>query len=928
MKKSLLLFLLSFFAFASFGQTISIGNGTLSGGTTVYSPWAPYYGYSYVQTIYLQSEINAAGSITSIKYYYGGSSLANSNQVKIYMGTVTRASFSSTTNWEPLANLTLVYDGTITGTIPGWVTINLTTPFPYNNTGNLLIAVDENTTGYEDNVSFRGTTGTNRVLRYADDDNNPDPASPPTGSRSSNVGNIQIDGLTLQGCQPVTGLANGTISTTTAAPYWVAPTGGSAVSQYNWELRTSGEAGSGATGLVNSGNASTTSVNLSGLSAGTTYRFYVRTDCGGGSYSAWSSALSITTVCDAIVSFPWNENFDAITTVGATSFPPCWLKNGGDWATTVNATTSYDANARSVPNFLVNGYSGGTNEYLWTPGFQLTAGTSYDFSFWFAGDNTSGWTGDILYNTTQSATGVTALGAGFATSASPTSNYLYNEVKRSFVPQASGVYYFALRINGGTTLSNWYLSFDDFKLDLTPSCLEPATATLSAVTDVSATVNWTAPATGTTIGYDWEVRTSGAGGSGATGLVQSGSVGSGVFAAPVTGLSASTAYQAYVRTRCSAADNSAWKLVNFTTLCSPSNVGYTMPITNVTAPALPGCASVQDVNGDGVTWRSFSAITGVTGWTFPVVGYPYSSTNAGNDWLFTQGLSLTGGTSYTLTFKYNNDGTVPADAPDYWFEKLKVAYGVNAEASAMTLPLADYPVVANATPQTASIQFTPATTGTYYIGFQAYSDADQDLLLLDDISVDVTGTVPVTLSNFRGERQNTANKLFWTTLSEQNNDHFELQRSADGISFSTLASVPSKAANGNSAAALNYDFSDLKPFEGSSYYRLKQVDKDGKSTVSQTVLIKSKVTSLLFSSIYPNPVKDRLQLVISSPVNTEVQLVITDFAGRVIKQVNSRVVTGENQLQLDAANLPSGTYFIKAVCANGCETAIQKFIKQ
>jgi len=173
-------------------QTITIGTGNV---TTSSSPCDPNFGYSYVQTIYLQSDINATGSITSIQYYYNGTALTNSSQVKVYMANITRSTFASTTDWETLTNLSLVFDGTLAATtLPGWVTITLATPFAYDNTKNLLIAVDENTAG-SDAGRFTGTSATGRVIHYRNTATNPDPASPPTGTIASTFGNIKIDGL-------------------------------------------------------------------------------------------------------------------------------------------------------------------------------------------------------------------------------------------------------------------------------------------------------------------------------------------------------------------------------------------------------------------------------------------------------------------------------------------------------------------------------------------------------------------------------------------------------------------------------------------------------------------------------------------------------------------------------------------------------------
>ena len=217
----------------------------------------------------------------------------------------------------------------------------------------------------------------------------------------------------------------------------------------------------------------------------------------------------------------------------------------------------------------------------------------------------------------------------------------------------------------------------------------------------------------------------------------------------------------------------------------------------------------------------------------------------------------------------------------------------------------------------------------YYFGFHAYSIADQDLLFVDDISVDTTPSLPIRLVNFKGERQGAKNMLSWITASEQNNKGFELQRSSDGESFSATGYVNSKAQNGNSNSTLNYEYADEKPFTGNNYYRLKQVDFDGKSTLSNIVLIKgTKTNSIVLSSVYPNPAKNQLNVVLTSPANDRVAMVITDLAGRVVMTRQNQLLSGDNKLTINVGTLLPGIYLIKAVCSNNCETAVSKFVKE
>jgi len=161
--------------------TVIIGDGTAN----LYLPIYPYYGYSYSQSIFLQSELNTANQrIEKIWYYWNGLAEADvSNNWTIYMGHTDKTAFTSASDWIPLANLTQVFIGEVP--LPaeaGWIEITLDIPFAYNNTDNLVIAVDENETGYDTNIEFFYCTETptiNRSILYYNDTTNPDPANPP-----------------------------------------------------------------------------------------------------------------------------------------------------------------------------------------------------------------------------------------------------------------------------------------------------------------------------------------------------------------------------------------------------------------------------------------------------------------------------------------------------------------------------------------------------------------------------------------------------------------------------------------------------------------------------------------------------------------------------------------------------------------------------
>jgi hypothetical protein len=181
----------------SFAQTLTttVASGT---STSNYIPINANYGYTYSQEIYLASDFNVAVTgqpnyITKIRFYNTTGDLTNSNVWTIYLGNTATASFASNTAWIPLANLSQVYSGTIPTVANGWTEITLTTPFLWDGVSNVVVGVDENIPGYTSNNYWRyQSTGANRSIYYYNDATNPDPASPPSGTRLGYVPHAQF----------------------------------------------------------------------------------------------------------------------------------------------------------------------------------------------------------------------------------------------------------------------------------------------------------------------------------------------------------------------------------------------------------------------------------------------------------------------------------------------------------------------------------------------------------------------------------------------------------------------------------------------------------------------------------------------------------------------------------------------------------------
>lgn len=328
---------------------------------------------------------------------------------------------------------------------------------------------------------------------------------------------------------------------------------------------------------------------------------------------------------------------------------------------------------------------------------------------------------------------------------------------------AAGSLYVRFNVTSNTSADVYYY-FDNVAISqgAAPTCFAPSGVTVSGVTVNSANIAWTAPATAPGSGYEYYLSTSNTNPIASTAATGT----SATTSAPLSGLNSATTYYVWTRSVCSGSDKSSWSAsATFTTPCTSIGVPYTLDFTGVTTPALPSCTTAVNY-GTGNTWNTYNL--SAQGFTGNVLNYSYNSSSAANTWFFTQGINLTGGTSYRIKYKYGiASGTV-------YPENLKVAYGTSPSNSAMSNTLADYPGISTSNATSAYVDFTPSTTGVYYFGFQAYSAADMNRLYVDDINIDVTPTcsepTAVTTSNIT----TTSADVAWTAPSTAPGSGYEI----------------------------------------------------------------------------------------------------------------------------------------------------------
>ncbi len=171
--------------------------------------------------------------------------------------------------------------------------------------------------------------------------------------------------------------------------------------------------------------------------------------------------------------------------------------------------------------------------------------------------------------------------------------------------------------------------------------------------------------------------------------------------------------------------------------------------------------------------------------------------------------------------------------------------------------------------------------------------------------------LPVTLISYQAAWQQEDARLFWQTASEKNADRFILLRSFDGINFTEIGSVPCRNLNTTQA----YEYFDLgvKPKTLKNvYYQLKQVDYDGTvASLGVRVLFVTPKSNLIMGGVYPNPASDVLNIRFYAASSNQLTLSIIDSRGRLVKQINQSVLSGDQTLQLEVGDLAQAVYTLR-----------------
>jgi len=167
------------------------------------------------------------------------------------------------------------------------------------------------------------------------------------------------------------------------------------------------------------------------------------------------------------------------------------------------------------------------------------------------------------------------------------------------------------------------------------------------------------------------------------------------------------------------------------------------------------------------------------------------------------------------------------------------------------------------------------------------------------------GTLATILSYFKGTQTNNKNILSWKASCTAAQVTFEIERSSDAVHYTAITSLQASQERCNQPFVVT----DEHPAAGVNYYRLKTINADGKISYSNIVTLISIAKGFEILAISPNPVaNENAILKINAGEKCQVNIIISDFAGRVIQTRTAQLITGINQISINTKALAAGIY--------------------
>ena len=172
------------------------------------------------------------------------------------------------------------------------------------------------------------------------------------------------------------------------------------------------------------------------------------------------------------------------------------------------------------------------------------------------------------------------------------------------------------------------------------------------------------------------------------------------------------------------------------------------------------------------------------------------------------------------------------------------------------------------------------------------------------------------IKDFNGIVSNKEALLNWSVMDNNDINYFEIECSTDGVHFSTLGKINSEPSD---LPAANYEYTDQSQLIKSNiiYYRLKMVNVANNSTYSKVIRLSTESNESSGVKIFPNPVRDNVQISIYSTTEKNIELSIYDAAGRLMHAMSKNIPKGNSILNIsDFLSWPDGVYSVKVISGN------------
>jgi hypothetical protein len=286
--------------------------------------------------------------------------------------------------------------------------------------------------------------------------------------------------------------------------------------------------------------------------------------------------------------------------------------------------------------------------------------------------------------------------------------------------------------------------------------------------------------------------------------------------------------------------------------------------------------------------------------------------------------------SISISFKYKLSNTLTGQQTRFIQVALTTGVGVIVQS------FATINMDRNTNNTTATISFNQTfavnTPGIYRLAIitGGSTGGGNVRISVDDLSENATVigcmqnlTLPVKLISFAGNLNNNKISLQWAVAENENNDHFEVEKSTDGNDFITAAVVMASSKSGAESYSINETMKSEKV-----YYRLRMFDNNRIATFSKTLLFENKIiTSGSGLKIVNNPAIDKLSLSLSSTNDQSLEIKVYDLTGRMQLNQKINVYQGGNLINLPLSSaFKTGMYAVEV--SSSSERQVAKFLKQ